>query len=274
MTDNTQGALAISSPESTFQFGELAVRVVMRDGEPWFVAADVCAALDIANPRQAVSRLDDDEKGVRTVDTLGGPQEAAIINESGLYSLILTSRKEEAKRFKRWVTHEVLPAIRKTGGYGAAAPTPPRIDPRQLLLSGQTDPTAPLPPEVVKAIDKRAWELAGEAHELIREHLRRRAAYNGESGYPRRVLNEDSALDAIAKGDLGDALAHTYYEKLDALRDYAGVHLRSARDFVKALRQADPGYQRDRDERAARIVTKRARARTPGRTKPLSALTA
>lgn len=99
-------------------FGKLTIRSdVDEHGAPWFSAADVCAALTIANSRDALDRLDDDEKGVATADTLGGAQEIATVNESGLYSLILTSRKPEAKKFKRWVTHEVLPSIRKSGGY-------------------------------------------------------------------------------------------------------------------------------------------------------------
>lgn len=97
------------------EFGN--VRVVQVDGEPWFVAADVCRALEISNSRDAVARLDDDEKGVGSTDTLGGKQGMQIINEPGLYTLVLGSRKPEAKAFKRWVTHEVLPAIRKTGSY-------------------------------------------------------------------------------------------------------------------------------------------------------------
>lgn len=99
-----------------------SVRIVTIDGEPWFIALDVCRILDIANSRDAVSRLDSDEKGVATVYTLGGEQSVQIINEPGLYSLILTSRKEEAKLFKRWVTHEVLPAIRKDGFYSTLTP--------------------------------------------------------------------------------------------------------------------------------------------------------
>lgn len=93
------------------------VRVVQVDGEPWFVAADVCRALEISNSRDAVARLDDDEKGVGSTDTLGGKQGMQIINEPGLYTLVLGSRKPEAKAFKRWVTHEVLPSIRKHGAY-------------------------------------------------------------------------------------------------------------------------------------------------------------
>lgn len=107
-----------------FSFDGYAVRVLTRDDKPWFVLADVCSVLDIANNRDASNRLDEDEKGVVTTDTLGGAQEMSIINESGLYNLIFTSRKPEARRFRKWVTGEVLPAIRKTGSYGL--PTTPQ----------------------------------------------------------------------------------------------------------------------------------------------------
>lgn len=93
------------------------IRTLTIDGEPWFVAADVCRALEIGNPSMAVERLDDDEKGISTIDTLGGKQRMTIINEPGLYSLVLSSRKPEAKVFRRWITHEVIPTIRKYGGY-------------------------------------------------------------------------------------------------------------------------------------------------------------
>lgn len=97
------------------EFGQ--IRTMNKDGEPWFVAVDVCKALEISNNRMAINRLDDNEKGVSLTDTLGGKQDMTIINESGLYSLVLGSRKPEAKKFKRWITHEVIPSIRKTGGY-------------------------------------------------------------------------------------------------------------------------------------------------------------
>lgn len=97
------------------EFG--AERVVDVNGEPWFVAKDVCECLELGNPRTSIALLDEDEKGVHTMDTPGGAQEMSIVSEAGLYSLILRSRKPEAKAFKRWITHEVLPAIRKHGGY-------------------------------------------------------------------------------------------------------------------------------------------------------------
>lgn len=101
-----------------FAYGDRPVRVVTIDGEPWFVATDVCSVLELGNPRSSVALLDADDRDVHSMDTLGGPQKVAVINEPGLYSLVLRSRKPEAKTFKRWITHEVLPSIRKTGGYG------------------------------------------------------------------------------------------------------------------------------------------------------------
>lgn len=97
------------------EFGK--VRTVQKDGAPWFVAADVCRALEIVQNRNAIARLDDDEKGVCSTDTPGGLQEMTIVNEPGLYALVLGSRKPEAKAFKRWITHEVIPSIRKNGAY-------------------------------------------------------------------------------------------------------------------------------------------------------------
>ncbi len=97
-------------------FGE--VRTITRDGEPWFVAADVCRALEIVNHKDAIKRLDDDEKlGVDLTDPHGREQLTNCVNEPGLYTLVLGSRKKEARAFKRWITHEVIPSIRRNGGY-------------------------------------------------------------------------------------------------------------------------------------------------------------
>ena len=100
------------------QFG--AVRITLIDGEPWFAASDVCKALEIKNAPQALSRLEEDERFTTIISNdsaASGKSKLSFVNEAGLYSLILSSRKPEAKAFKRWVTHEVIPAIRKTGGY-------------------------------------------------------------------------------------------------------------------------------------------------------------
>jgi len=100
-----------------FSFKGCAVRTVLHTGEPWFVAADVCAILALANSSRKVSQLDENEKGVTNAYTLGGEQKVAIVSESGLYHLIFSSRKPQAKAFRRWVTGTVLLSIRRTGGY-------------------------------------------------------------------------------------------------------------------------------------------------------------
>ena len=108
---------SITSSVIPFSFDHLTVRAINRGGEVWFVAADVGSVLGLVNIRYNLQKLDDDEKGVSLTDTPSGQQEMSIINESGLYALILRSRKPEAKKFRKWVTSEVLPAIRKTGSY-------------------------------------------------------------------------------------------------------------------------------------------------------------
>ncbi len=97
------------------RFGE--IRVIEKDGQPWFVARDVCDSLSISKYRDAVSKLEGDERGLIKMDTPGGKQEMNIISESGMYTLILRSNKPAAKSFRRWVTSEVLPQIRRTGAY-------------------------------------------------------------------------------------------------------------------------------------------------------------
>jgi len=101
----------------TFNASNQNIRVQMKDGEPWFVAKDVCDALTIGNSRDAVNRLDDDEKAMSVLPTQFGDKEMNLVSESGLYNLIFQSRKAEAKAFRKWVTSEVLPSLRKTGRY-------------------------------------------------------------------------------------------------------------------------------------------------------------
>lgn len=108
-------------------FGE--VRALEKDGQAWFVASDVCKVLDIKNATQAINRLDEDERSMLNIGRQG---EANIINEYGLYSLVLSSRKNEAKQFKRWITHDVIPSIHKHGAYM----TPQKIE--EALLNPDT----------------------------------------------------------------------------------------------------------------------------------------
>ena len=115
-----------------FTYHTAEVRAVTIDNEPWFVLKDVCVVLEIDNPRNVAARLDEYERGVHRIDTLGGKQEMTVISESGLYSTILLSRKPEAKQFKRWIMQEVLPSIRKHGAYM----TPAKLE--EALLNPDT----------------------------------------------------------------------------------------------------------------------------------------
>lgn len=115
------------------EFGR--VRTTVIDGEPWFVAADVCHALDIGNPSDALNRLDDDERTLVSIEGASNGKPVNGVNEPGLYSLVLGSRKPEAKAFKRWITHDVIPTIRKTGGY--QVPQSPAEQMAQGILAAQ-----------------------------------------------------------------------------------------------------------------------------------------
>lgn len=112
----------MSNQISTFNFENQSIRTIAINNEPWFIAKDLCDAINISNYRDAIERLDEDEKGVALTDTLGGKQEMSVVSESGMYTLILRCRDAVKKgsvphRFRKWVTAEVLPQIRKTGRY-------------------------------------------------------------------------------------------------------------------------------------------------------------
>jgi prophage antirepressor-like protein len=119
MTSPSTGA----SAPAVFHFNSQAITVILKDGDPWFIASEVLAALELH--RTAIRRLEEDEKGVHKTHTLGGEQAVTIISEPGLYRLIGRSNKPAAKAFNRWLCHDVLPAIRKTGRYEAATAAPP-----------------------------------------------------------------------------------------------------------------------------------------------------
>lgn len=114
------------------------IRTVQVNGEPWFVLADVCKVLEISNSRNISSRLEPDEKGVTLVDTLGGTQQMTIINESGLYAVVLRSDKPQAKPFRKWVTSEVLPSIRKHGSYSVQSQFADLSPQLQVLIQMET----------------------------------------------------------------------------------------------------------------------------------------
>ncbi|MCB8909008.1 phage antirepressor KilAC domain-containing protein [Rhodococcus rhodochrous] len=135
-----------------FAYGAMTIRTITIDGEPWFVASDALDLLELY--RSSLTSLDEDEKGVHTLDTPGGPQSFGIISESGLYSLILRSRKPEAKAIKKWITSEVLPSIRKTGSYG----TVPALTGPELLAHAVIEAQ-----QMLAAKDERIAQLEPKA---------------------------------------------------------------------------------------------------------------
>ena len=132
----TANANTSNTNNQVFNFGDHEVRTVIKEGEPWFVAKDVCDVLEYRSANDMTRNLDDEEKGTQVVRTLGGEQLVSVINESGLYSAILKSRKPEAKAFKKWVTSEVLPSIRKQGKYEVKASIPQSYS-QALLEAGR-----------------------------------------------------------------------------------------------------------------------------------------
>lgn len=144
-----------------FDYAGQQVRTVVIDDEPWFVAVDVAVVLGYSATSAMTRTLDEDEKGVRNLHTLGGTQELTIISEPGLFSAIMRSRITGARHFKRWVTHEVLPTIRKTGSYSTA----PALDPTsmegvQLILAAATTALAKVQELTPKAA---AWDELASA---------------------------------------------------------------------------------------------------------------
>jgi len=191
---------------SNEQFGELRV-VQDEQGEPWFVAKDVCDALGLGRQHDSTRYLDDDEKGEGLVNTSSGVQTMVTVNEPGLYRLILKSRKPEAKAFQRWVTHEVLPAIRRDGGYMVARDeTPEETMARALLIAQstierQTAQIAELKPKALFADAVAASDgtcLIGELAKMLRQNgvdfgqnrlfeVMREQGFLGKSGSNRNV---------------------------------------------------------------------------------------
>lgn len=147
-----------------FKFESQELYVVMRDGEPWWALKEVCRILEIVNARDAAARLDEDEKGVALADTPGGAQTITVISEAGLYRLIMRSEKPVAKRFQKWLFHEVLPQIRKTGSYSSKSPT--NFDAIRALVDAAEEHEARL-----KKVEGAVENLgAHESYRSIRAH--------------------------------------------------------------------------------------------------------
>lgn len=199
-------ALAVQS----FGFSEKQVRVLDREGQAWFVANDVCKVLELTNTSKAVGALEDDERdGVTISDPIGRVQNTTIISESGLYALIFKSRKPVAVKFRKWVTAEVLPALRRTGSFSVAPSEPEPVGPMALLTSPDEIEKQRLAQNMVRLAlqvhgaraAKRAWALLGlpdlsepeveptllpppvtnEIHRSVVEWMNERCEYDGKT---------------------------------------------------------------------------------------------
>lgn len=156
------------------------LRALLVDGEPWFMAADAAGMLELGNLHSSLALLDDDERGLHTMETLGGPQSVVIVSEAGLYSLILRSRKPEARAFKRWVTHDVLPQIRRTGSYKPAELS--RLQILEMALEAEKRALAAEEQLAIAAPAADAWHVLASAHG---DYSVREAAF---------MLNRDPAI--------------------------------------------------------------------------------
>lgn len=163
---NQESKASATGYVEVFNFSQerMPVRAQIIVGEPWFVAKDVCRILEIAKYRDAVARLDDDERESVLMDTLGGTQQMVAVNESGLYHLIFQSRKPEARKFRRWVTSEVLPSIRRKGYYGVKAVQADYLDVRDVPYKVMTWRGGEV--RVVEA-DGERWYSLNDIHSCI-----------------------------------------------------------------------------------------------------------
>ena len=182
-----------------YVFDDNLVRIVMRDGAPWFVGKDVCRVLNIVDHRQALERLDDDERGRYTAPTPSADQEMIVISEPGVYRLVFTSRKAEAERFKRWLAHEVIPSLRQHGRYAMPEPEAGEDSPANLRPVGRN---APMPEEPI---------VAGEPLSALRLRLDiiREARLNFGPAHARKLWTEFGLPHSAGRGgepDHGRAL--------------------------------------------------------------------
>lgn len=198
VSSNSQelSSVSASSALKLFENPQFRVRVIMRCSDPWFVAKDACDCLELTNVSKACQTLDEDEKGITKVYTLGGSQDMMLISESGLYTLIMRSNKPEAKVFRKWVTSEVLPSIRKTGSYSVAQAQPTIYDYARALIAEK---------ERSDALEAQNKALTAERDEAIRTKTQYQsnlaAQMSGRVGGLTTALNRVKLENDRLKGD-------------------------------------------------------------------------
>lgn len=209
------------------EFG--ALRTVTINGEPWFVAADVCRVLEIGNSRMALVRLDNDEKNtVSLIDGKRGNPNVAIVSESGLYALVLGSRKPEAKAFKRWITHEVIPSIRKNGAYMTA----------QTIESIMTDPVNFLKLVEALAVEKQKNSVLKNALKACETNNHELRTANKALAIEINTWDERRVTVALmrAYGTFiygGTSVAWAWYQLYKALENKCGINVKIRRGRAK-----------------------------------------
>lgn len=204
-----------------FSFRDRDVRVVEVDGEPWWVAKDVCDVLGIANPSDALERLDDDE---RSRFNLGRQGEANVVNEPGLFSLILGSRKPEAKAFKRWVTHEVLPSLRRNGFYVTGQLSESEEDPTRTLLrlvSKLEERISDLEDSIRSDRDKYRAAMLESASRRVREELPPAPPFTKVVFYPVSRAFDMNAQEFLADNIKGSSKYGMKLRLWEALQELA-----------------------------------------------------
>lgn len=204
----------------TFDSPEFGSIRAIRDenGEPMFVAKDICAVLELKNPRSTLALLDEDEKGVHIVDTPGGKQQMTTVTEPGFYKLVMRSRKPEAKAFQRWVTHEVLPALRREGAYEV-----PREEPLDIVIA-----------RGMVAANKKIQLLEDRNDALCRqaEELRPKAAFFD------RCMESDALISVRDAAKMLKSFDRDMGEKRlrELLRERGYVEKRTLRATAEAIR--------------------------------------
>lgn len=219
------------------------VRTVQVNGEPWFVLADVCKVLEISNSRNISSRLEPDEKGVTLVDTLGGTQQMTIINESGLYAVVLRSDKPQAKPFRKWVTSEVLPSIRKHGSYSVQSQFADLSPQLQVLIQMETRQK-----QIEARQAEQATALAGLEQKLqntCEVIALDKTAWRKDS---ERLINKI----AVATGEGFGAIKLVYDEIYKSIEARAGVSL-NIRLNNKKNRMAGEGVCKSKRDKLTRV---------------------
>ena len=221
--------MTASTAITPFNFNEHAVRVIQIEDAPWFVATDVAESLGYKSPKDAASYLDDDEKGSAIVRPPGGDQKLTVINESGLYALVLRSRKPEARKFAKWVTSEVLPAIRKTGKYERTA-LPYTAQPRDKLTLDQGDELCAmletaaqkLPPEKRGQFLQTGWAKL-KKHTGVNYRQIPQAAHTDALSLLARHVAEWELVDDTPKAGTVQAIVADWVKKIEEPNGYPAM---------------------------------------------------